>query len=116
MVTAANESDLGTYLYSLSGESSYGIFQMQKRTEKDLIENYISHRPKLKKIYEDHKGNLATDLSYQIIMARIYYLRDKHVIPSQPLEIVKYYKRVWNTKHGKATVKVAFRKYLFLCV
>ena len=63
-----------------------------------------------------HKGSLAYDLGYQIILTWLYYLRDKDNIPLQHMEMTRHYKKAWNTYEGKASVKIAFRKYLFLCV
>lgn len=114
MMTAAVESDLGTYLYSRV-DDSVGVFQMKPSTEKDIWENYINNRPNLKKQLTPFRADLALDLRYQIIIARVHYMRSKKTIPTQPIEMARFYKEVWNTSAGSATCKLAFRKYVFLC-
>ena len=61
---------------------------------------------------------LKRDLAYQILMARIYYLRYKYPLPaSDDVEgLAEYWKRLYNTRFGKGTVKKAIEKYKEYCI
>lgn len=78
--------------------------------------NYLAYRPDYREIVERYKGNLGYDLGYQIIMARMHYMRSPLPIPETPMGIARYYKEIWNTEEGAAVVKEAFRNYVFLGV
>lgn len=113
ILTAAAESNMGEYLYQAPGPAR-GIFQMEPATEKDIWENYLKFKPYITAHFEGVQRDLAGNLIYQIMIARVHYMRDKGSIPKaeQPMEIAKYYKRVWNTIAGKGSAEVAYAKYL----
>jgi hypothetical protein len=126
MLTAAQETHLGRYLWQVNGPAK-GVFQMEPRTESDLWEYINLVRPDLgDKIIgftyfqnSDLAANIVDDydseanLVYQIMMARAYYLRDPEPLPADDdiAGLAKYYKRVWNTYLGAATVEEAIKNY-----
>lgn len=90
MGTAAQESHLGTYLKQIKGPA-IGIFQCEPLTHNDLWSNYILREDK--KLLRDMIAlvcnatvpdayALAGDLRYQIVMARVHYLRVPHPLPA----------------------------------
>lgn len=123
MLTAAQESHLGTYLKQVGGGPARGIFQIEEGTEDDIWNNYIFYREELEsKIHwyltDDVENDMVYNIAYQIIMARIHYLRVPEPLPSR-LDIsamADYYKRYFNTNKGKATVEEAITNYKRLCV
>lgn len=118
MLTAAAESQLGSYIEQVGGPA-LGIFQMEPATERDIYENYLKYRDDEKAFVKRFKLpvysalNLKANLIYQIIMARIHYKRDSKPIPSKDntTNLAKYYKRVWNTHRGAATISGAVAAY-----
>jgi hypothetical protein len=116
--TAAQESHLGRYIRQLKGPA-LGIFQMEPRTHDDIWENFLKY--KLKKIEPRFKvgtvnrfhTNSATpdalvfDLKYAIIMCRLHYFRVSERLPKHDdIEgLARYWKRHYNTKHGRGTEK-----------
>jgi len=126
ILTAAAESLGGAYLYQTNGPAR-GIFQMEPATEKDLLSNYIRYkanfRDSLKQFIQFNADGtwsyrindpLTYSLEYQVVMARIHYLRDKKPVPmhTDVTGLAKYWKRVYNTHLGKGTVEGATKKYL----
>jgi hypothetical protein len=117
MLTAAQESKLGTYIYQLGKGPARGIFQMEPHTEKDLFTHFISHRHNLNMSVAEYdtvdEDDLSFNLAYQIVMARIHYLRVKEPLPNQNnIEaIAKYWKRYWNTYLGAGTIDEALHNY-----
>ena len=124
MMTAAQETHLGKYLKQIRGPA-LGVFQMEPRTYVDLFANYISHKTELHDALELWSApNMPFDIKmrgcipYQIIIARLYYLRIPEALPSKSdgLDMAHYYKKYWNTKLGKATPMEAYRNYIKYCV
>jgi hypothetical protein len=118
MGTAAQESHLGTYIMQQGGGPALGIFQMEPATEIDIWANYISGQPRLKEKIPEILGRkypnvfaLKTDLAYQIIMARIHYLRQAEPLPSDALGMARYWKKYYNTPKGKGTVEEFLLNY-----
>lgn len=124
MLTSAQESHCGTYIEQINGPA-LGIFQMEPGTEWDVWFNVLKYKKKLKKKVNSfliqheynsrlHNLNLRANLPYQIIMARMLYLRFSEPLPihTDVLGMAKYYKKYWNTELGKATVQEAVNNYL----
>ena len=119
MLTAAVESNLGQYIRQKGGGPALGIFQMEPETEEDLCRNYIDYRPELGCLVEDWTGSvfredeLEWNLAYQILMARIHYLRKPEKIPAaDDVEgLAIYWKNHYNSYLGKGTVIKAIKKY-----
>jgi len=114
VLTAATESNMGENLYQIGGGPALGIFQMEPSTESDIWGNYIRFNSDLYQRFKNVARGLSGNLVYQIMMARVYYLRDAKPIPSKDhmMDQARYYKRVWNTYLGKATAEVAYAKYM----
>lgn len=120
MLTAAQESQLGTYLKQVKGPAR-GVFQIEPTTEIDMWRTLATDHFKLlrKKISElrspmelKDATNMELNLGYQIAMARFYYFRIPASLPSpEPEELAKYWKRFYNTYLGKGTVEEAVKNY-----
>lgn len=126
VLTAAAESLGGAYLYQVKGPAR-GIFQMEPATERDILSNYVRYKTNLRDVLKQFiqfnadgtwayriNDPLTYSLEYQVVMARIHYLRDKFIIPphTDVEGLASYWKRVYNTYLGKGTVAGATKKYL----
>jgi hypothetical protein len=117
MLTAAVESKLGYYIRQVGGPAK-GIFQMEPNTEEDIWENYLAYKGELSykitsKFMTNNLAELEWNLAYQIIMARIHYLRVPEPLP-HPLDkvgLATYWKKYYNTSAGKGTVAKAIDAY-----
>jgi hypothetical protein len=121
MLTAATESNLGTYIMQVGGPAR-GIFQMEPATEKDIIENYARYKPEYMAIINKYKSvdteyNLTGNIPYQIVMSRLLYRRSKRALPvtPDPALLAQLWKDVYNTRLGKGVVEVAIEKYGRYC-
>lgn len=122
MLTAAQESHCGRYIKQIRGPA-LGIFQMEPATERDIWKHYLAYNDDLRNLINgllitefkarNYSWDLKANLVYQIAIARVHYLRDKHSIPSKDnmVEMARYYKKVWNTHKGKATWEEALSNY-----
>lgn len=123
MMTAATESNLGTYWEQAKGPA-LGVFQMEPNTHNDIWENYLKYKKDLaEKIntltwFEGgtEEDELHHNLVYQIIMARVLYKRVPAPMPKMnDLWLAAYYKKWYNTPLGKGTVQKAIEKYNKYC-
>jgi hypothetical protein len=113
--TMSIESNMGQYIKQLGGPAR-GFFQIEPATEKDIWVNFIAHKKRLKDYlatlgYTEESpdsNRMLFDIRYQILMARIHYLRVAEPIPLTSLGQAKYWKKYYNTTLGKGTIK----KYL----
>lgn len=132
MMTAAHESNLGTYIKQIKGPA-LGIFQMEPETYNDIQENYIDYRPWLNfaviamapmgTATKEASDELAWNLKLQIIMARIHYFRVDEALPKPKGpddlerflgELARYAKQYYNTDEGSASESdylEAYKKY-----
>jgi hypothetical protein len=125
VLTAAAESLGGQYIYQTRGPAR-GMFQMEPATEHDLLVNYIRYKPELRDILKSFiqfnadgtylyriNDPLTYSLDYQVIMARIHYLRKPGALPhfTNVSELANYWKRHYNTHLGKGTPEGAIKKY-----
>lgn len=120
MLTAAQETHLGKYLWQVKGPA-LGVFQMEPNTYNDIWGNWIMYRQNILDALNDMYGGsgvpwelkMKADLVYQIIMARIFYLRVPAALPAKDnaLDMAHYYKKWFNTHLGKATPEEAFKNY-----
>lgn len=121
MLTAAVESNLGTYIKQIEGPA-LGIFQMEPATEKDLWKNYLEYKDKtadtIRRYDTAAKDDLRWNLGYAILMTRVHYLRIKEPLPpaDDVHALALYWKRHYNTPLGKGTVDKAIDKYNEYCV
>lgn len=109
--TACVESNCGEYIKQLKGPAC-SIFQIEPRTAKDIIQNYIvKNKLRLQnfnRLYNANltlEQNLCTNLMFAIFMCRCFYLRIKEPIPSTVELRAKYWKKYYNTEKGKGTVE-----------
>jgi hypothetical protein len=121
MLTCATESNFGTYIKQVRGPA-LGVFQMEPNTEKDIWKHYLEYRDATEATVKRYdtvaEDDLAWNLGYMIIMARVHYLRVKEPLPpADDLNALAYYwKKYYNTFRGKGTVKKAVNKYKEFCV
>ena len=118
MLTCAVESNFGTYIKQIKGPA-LGVFQMEPTTHSDIWVNYLNHKAKYRNAFEGYGlKKLKEDLRYAILMARIHYLRYPTPLPeADDIEgLAEYWKRFYNTRLGKGTVKKAIQKYKEYCV
>ena len=121
MLTAAVESNLGTYIKQVKGPA-LGVFQMEPNTHEDIWDNYIDYHKGLGERVHNGWGGASVDLQYNlkyaIIMARVHYLRVPERLPkaTSPEELGKYWKKYYNTHLGRGTVEKAVEKYNKYCV
>lgn len=108
--TACAESLCGKYRKQINGGPALGIFQMEKRTAYDILQNYLSYRLDLKrKVVEfwDTKKDLGENLEkndkFATAMARVHYYRVKEAIPKDKKEMANYWKKYYNTPMGKGS-------------
>lgn len=118
--TAAVESRFGTDLRQVGGGPALGVFQMEPETEADIWDNFLSYRPALvQKVYYlsgvDCPNNmqLAVNLIYSTVMARLHYYRKVEPLPSfdDINGLAAYWKRYYNTFSGKGTEDKFIRAY-----
>lgn len=123
MLTAAQESKMGTYLKQMKDGPARGIFQMEPNTEKDIYENFLRYKPNLKHLVEGYKLrqpgveglDLWMNIPYQVAMARVHYFRVKKPLPKSVGAWAKYWKKYYNTHLGKGTWEEAEGAYLEHC-
>jgi hypothetical protein len=115
--TAAQESGFGTYLRQISGPA-LGVFQMEPATELDIWNNYLKFRPtfrqdlqRVTQVMQPGTGALEWNLAYQIAMARVQYLRAPDPLPLDLSSMAHYWKRFYNTMHGKGTTDEFLTNY-----
>ena len=124
--TAAQESQMGTYLRQLGGGPALGIFQMEPATHDDIWGNYLAYHGELKKKVEryvswrsiggscsDCAEELEWNLAYAVAMARVHYQRVPQPLPSPEdlAGLAGYWKSFYNTPAGKGTVGEFLENY-----
>lgn len=118
MMTAAVESSLGHFLEQLGEGPALGIFQMEPKTETDIWENWLQYRFDMANFIRSYiapggKEQLKWNLAYQILMARIHYLRVPDPLPSKDdvFAMARYWKKHYNTYKGAGTIQDAVEAY-----
>lgn len=118
MVTAQAESDLGRIRKQRRGPA-LGVFQIEPTTEKCNWNNYLKYNNRLREKIKALMGEsapglqqLQTNLEYAITMAYIKYKRLEKESPKKNdiVQLVKLYKKLYNTEAGKATVEKTLLK------
>lgn len=123
VLTAAVESQGGTYIHQIGGGPALGIYQMEPATHADIHDNFLRYKDGLKlRIlpYVGHQlgdNHLVYDLAYATIMARIHYLRVRDPLPAADdiSGLAQYWKDHYNTYLGAGTVSkavYAYKKYV----
>lgn len=127
MLTAAQESGLGTYLRQIKGPAR-GVFQIEPATHKDLWDRVLKARPELARRIcqlcfgsEDRPPWLTLEtalwgnLIYGVCMARVFYLSKPGAIPKTTQGQAEYWKKHYNTYLGKGTAEQAVASYNRFC-
>ncbi|MBW2606119.1 MAG: hypothetical protein JRD05_00640 [Deltaproteobacteria bacterium] len=118
--TAAQESHFGTYLRQVGGGPALGVFQMEPDTEIDIWSNYLHRKLKVACRLEVYTSvgcssviALEGNLPYQILMARLHYLRVPEPLPdAEDVEgLARYWKQYWNTPCGKGSEEEFIENY-----
>jgi|AntRauTorcE11898_2_1112593.scaffolds.fasta_scaffold47083_2 hypothetical protein len=122
LLTAAQESAMGTYIHQLGKGPACGIFQMEPRSHDDVVRWLKQRRPgiwitikdfRLPGVFDIPAEQMCGNFYYAAAMARGFYLRFPERLPGHKnIEgMAKYYKEHWNTHLGAATVEQALKKY-----
>lgn len=130
--TAAQESSLGFSLRQIGGGPALGIYQIEPSTHDDLWKNWLAYRDKWSDFLlrfssrqhwrvsrgTVHSDELIGNLFYATAVARLLYFRQPDPLPdsSDPELLGKYYKKIFNTIHGAATVEEFVKNYRVLVV
>ena len=102
------------HLKQMGDGPAVGFFQSEPNTIEDIWVNYALYRPKgrdclLMLGYDETEGEdrVMSNIALQVAFCRLKYRRDKYAIPhmDELKDQAKYWKRVYNTKLGKGTVK-----------
>lgn len=111
--TACQESHCGRYIRQVgcSGTTgAFGVWQMELATANDIYNNFLVHRPDIKKKVDGLRGAaqsmsdaLAGNLPFACAMARLLYYRCPGVVPATLAGQAAYWKKYYNTVHGKGT-------------
>jgi hypothetical protein len=105
--TAAQDSACGKFVVQLKGGPARGIFQMEPDTLDDIYDNYLSYRDDLRGSIDawligaiDKAENLTVNLAYAALMER----RAEPLPKADDVHgMAAYWKRYYNTVHGKGT-------------
>jgi hypothetical protein len=113
MGTVAQESNFGTYLRQTKGPAR-GVSQMELPTFR-WLQNSVDNKHPWVNGYSFEE--LEWDLKAAILFCRLRYLVDKQPLPAagDTQGQAKYYKRVYNTIAGKATVEQYLENYKRYC-
>ena len=102
------------HLKQMGGGPAIGFWQVEPATLIDIMDNYVKYRPELEKRLKllgfdrrDMEVRIMSNIALQAVFCRLKYKRDKYALPkSNDLEAqAKYWKRVYNTRLGKGTIK-----------
>lgn len=96
-----------------------GFFQMEPRTLRDIYTNFLAYRQNLREdisfltgITSPNIHALEHNFTYQILLARVHYLRFEEALPEVvPVELGRYWKKYYNTVEGKGTIRNFIKKY-----
>lgn len=113
MGTAATESNMGRYIRQYPTGPACGIFQIEPATAESIMENYVRYRPEFKAAVdylstgEPLAQQLVTNLSLQVIIARlVYYPKTQPLPDATDLHgLGAYWKKHFNTDKGKGTAQ-----------
>jgi hypothetical protein len=137
MMTAAAECALGRYIKQIGGPAR-GIFQLEPETQYDIFVNWLVYRQEIlnkvntfSSMGQRYELDSIGSLPFQIVYARIHYLRVPEPLPEihytrvdpekgdtrriltirSITALARYWKRHYNTNRGKGTETGAVRNY-----
>jgi hypothetical protein len=116
MLTAAQESHCGSYLWQDDGDPeienhlAFGIYQMEAIGYVQAVQRLSRHYPYSRIPPRKH---IIWDLKAATILARAYYASWPEPLPPwDDVEgLARYWKKYWNTEAGKGRVEDAIRNY-----
>lgn len=122
MGTAAQESQLGTYIHQLGKGPALGIYQCEPATQRDIWENYLAHNTILHSkvsglaapVFLNSKDNqIVWNLAYATAICRVHYLRVPHPLPSADdvPGLAAYWKKYYNSILGAGTEEEFINNY-----
>jgi len=119
IITAAIESNLGTYLKQIPNGPALGIYQMEPNTYNDLWERYLKRRIDLRRkvlktcgyACEPGPERMVSDLKYATVMARIFYYSKPDVIPHYEDGMIEYYYNHWYPNREHTSLEEAKLRY-----
>ena len=122
LLTAAQESHMGTYIKQLGNGPALGIFQMEPATNEDIWDNYLRYKPEIGfdivrtaglAPQDSYAPALKWNLKYAILMARMQYRRRPEPLPDVDdiRGLAEYWKQWYNTPKGAGTVEEAMLNY-----
>jgi hypothetical protein len=113
VIICAHESNGGDYLAQINGPA-LGVYQMEPGTYNFLWsklrgtnEKYMALGGKI--LFACHfmgkpdSTELIWNIKYATMMARVFFLFNKELIPTEIQDLSRYAKKYWNTSKGKAT-------------
>jgi hypothetical protein len=113
MMTAAQESKLGYYLVQLGDGPGLSIYSIEPAT-------FYWLRAKFPEVIGPTRlpVEMVTDLRLATVVARLRYFVDSEPLPAaDDIEgLARYYKRVFNTEAGSATIAEVLKNYHELVV
>lgn len=117
------KQQVNNFRYDLHAVS---YFQIEYNTFKDLIHNYLRFKNQVDIIHKYSKtsdntineGNLLQvfaeledNFLLSVVVCRMLYYRQPESLAGDVLGIAKYWKKYYNTKHGKGTIKKFVEEY-----
>tara|TARA_B100000809_G_C15009910_1_gene484579 strand:- start:536 stop:991 length:456 start_codon:yes stop_codon:yes gene_type:complete len=91
-----------------------GFFQVEPATIIDTVSNYVDYRPELRtKLWSlgwddtKYEQRVLSSIALQAAFCRLKYRRDSKPLPKADdvMGQAKYWKRIYNSEHGKGTVE-----------
>ncbi|WP_373083233.1 hypothetical protein [Zhongshania sp.] len=109
--TAAHESAGFQYIHQLGGGPALSLWQMEPATHDDIHVNFLRYKPYLKErllqvsgVSHSSSEHLLYNMRYACAMCRLHYYRRPEPIPVTIRGQAEYWKKFYNTVHGKGTV------------
>ena len=112
MMTAAVESNLGTYL-TQDGGPALSIFQIEPKTYEDIWNRVLNVRWPGE--FPKNSMSLILNFDVSIMACRAKYLSIPEPLPNDVPGLAKYWKKYYNTPLGKGKVEDAVKKYKLYC-
>jgi len=119
--TALAESGL-SYLHQINGPA-LGFYQCEPNTHHDIWDNYLAYKRRLsgrvrslasERFQENRDIELQGNVFYATAICRVHYLRVKEALPDPDdlIGLAGYWKKYYNTEHGKGTIDHFYMNYL----
>jgi hypothetical protein len=112
--TCATESNMGRFIKQHPTGPACGIFQIEPATAASILDNFVKFRPAFKTVIDHFMTSeplpqqLITNLSLQVVIARLVYYIKPQPLPTNAHDIHElgnYWKAHYNTAAGKGTAQ-----------